>query len=729
LARFAALIAGIAALGLPALGCGGGGKRTDSERPVAPVAGERSVVWRPLARQPSEADTLFLLDASREQSLHPGAQGGFLSGPPDFDSYPWGSAVLAVSGRYREGVTTIGAPHPSLIYMPAEGLLAPDQFTIELWLKSSVPWHQLPQEVPLSVVDGGGSASLTLTVHSGTVAASLSQAERATPTSVSASSDQLASEPAGAWVELALTLKNHVLTLYVNGRPAASAGGAVGPVQWSDRAYEDGLVLLGGDGRPTTDLTLSDLRMSRWARTPGQRVSLAPPTVSVFVNRPRGQTIHQTLRGILHVIGTGADPRLVGRQITVVRTDKLLTATPIKAGAPDAAYPSAGVSGRYSYDWRVVDRTLRYIESFHAVPYLSIDAAPSLLGGTVPPFSGTKLLDSAVLAKNSGFPPQPPDNLSDYAAMVTDLVHHVEIEDHVHVVAWGVWNEPNVPNFWSGTLSQYLDLYAAVSKAVKAGDPQAPVGGPEITPDPDWFQAFMQAVAAEHLPLDFVSFHYYSGAVGTLDATHALVDQLAHKYGLPSPPLIVGEWNWDLENRPGSGHKPWSAANYFANDWAAAFDATSMIAMQRDQVTDAILTNDVTQIPSQSSLATPTIARAPLNVYRMWAMLGTNVIANTGPLPAGTSIIATRDSHGGVEVLIAHLRYRRDRSEPLTLRFVGAPHNATVTRYEIDDQHSDSIDTNPAHAALAQLPSTHLNNGTLALTLPARSVTLLRIGQ
>ena len=705
-------------LGLLAAGCGSGLGAVGSHSPW-------SVRWRPLARQSVEADTLFLLDVDRERSLRPGGQGGLIAEAINPD--PWGSAVIAVRGRYREGMTNVGAPHPGYAWMPAEGVLAPDQFTIEFWLKSSVSWSELPLEVPLSVSDATGSANFSLKVGGGVVTAALAQEQRDPSTDVEATSDVLAGEPAGRWVELAATLEKQTLSLYVNGVRVAVAGGAVGPLEWSDAAIGDGLSLLGADGRPTVDLTLSDLRISRWARSPGQRVSLAPPTLTVDASRPTGEDVRQSLLGVLHTVGSGKDRRLVAPSVRVVRTDKLLTATPIKVGAPDATHPSAGVSGRFSYDWRVVDRTMRYIVSLPATPYLSIDATPSLLGGSVLPFSGAELRGDA-LAMNSAFPSQPPDDLGAYAAMVEDLVHHIVAQDHIRVAAWGVWNEPNDPMFWSGSFAQYVRLYAVAARAVKKADSSALVGGPETVTEPQWIPAFVRAVAQQHLPLDFISFHYYTGSVGTLDATRAMVDELASQDGIRSPPLIVGEWNWDLEDAPNAGIEPFRGLDYFANDWGAAFDASSMIAMQRDRVIEGVMASSTLEAnPSLWTLATPTVIHAPLNVYRMWAMLGRRVVATSGPLPAGTSMIATRDNRGNVEIMIAHMRYRQDRSEPVIVHVKGVSATAHVTRYEIDRFHSDSIDAGAAHASLEQVPAPPLDEGELTLTLPARSVTLLTI--
>jgi hypothetical protein len=83
-------------------------------------------------------------------------------------------------------------------------------------------------------------------------------------------------------------------------------------------------------------------------------------------------------------------------------------------------------------------------------------------------------------------------------------------------------------------------------------------------------------------------------------------------------------------------------------------------------------------------------------------------------------MIATRDGRRGVKILIAHMRYRLGRSEPLSIRVIGVPPTASLTRYEIDRLRSDSID-----AGLERVAAPALSGSKLSVSLPACSVTLL----
>src|SRR5699024_8570278 len=76
----------------------------------------------------------------------------------------------------------------------------------------------------------------------------------------------------------------------------------------------------------------------------------------------------------------------------------------------------------------------------------------------------------------------PPKDMDRWADLVAATVRHwLERYGQAEVRHWWfeVWNEPNlVPHFWTGTRTQYFELYEATVRAVKAVDPHLRVGGP-----------------------------------------------------------------------------------------------------------------------------------------------------------------------------------------------------------------------------------------------------------
>lgn len=138
----------------------------------------------------------------------------------------------------------------------------------------------------------------------------------------------------------------------------------------------------------------------------------------------------------------------------------------------------------------------------------------------------------------------PPNDMSRWVELVTTTVQHW-IErygiDEVRQWPFEVWNEPNlVPHFWTGTRTEYFELYAATARAIKDIDPGFRVGGPSTSvfvPDarydgeyhdpslevetahaedpnaldwqPVWIHEFLAYCASNDLPLDFLSTHLY----------------------------------------------------------------------------------------------------------------------------------------------------------------------------------------------------------------------------
>jgi hypothetical protein len=702
----------------------GGEEERRSRPPPAQAA------WNPLARQTEEPDTLFLLDAERERTRAPG-EGGFIMANAPAGDLPWrpDSKVVAAPGRYRTGVASRERRF-GYLWMPAIGLLPPREFTVELWLKSARPWQEIADNSPFGVMSGATDGTW-LNVNDGRLRLLHSHRQSPSgPVGVELSAD-VGGLPADRWVNVAFTLRAGTLTLYLDRAKVAEQRG-IPPLQVvSDTARADGLSIAGLAGNGATDLTVSDLRISARARAPGQPVQTASgATLRIDPGRRTGRRVQPLLTGGLHTLGGPATEAAARSVVTAVRTDKLLTATPIKAGAPDAAHPSQGVSGRFSYDWQVVDRAFRDIGRLGLVPYISIDAAPQLLGGSVPPFAGSMLQSGRPF--QSPFPPEVPRDLDAFGAMVRDLVHHVVVERRVRVPSWGVWNEPDLDVFWKGTLGDYLRLYDVVARAVKDVDPRLQVGGPETSAwNPQWAEALVRHAARSDVPLDFFSWHYYSGNLGELSDVAAAIRGLARDNALPRVPrLVVGEWAaWQNANLPGSGTRPWSEHNFFVDDWAAASAAASLIEMQRLGVALAIFTNPVAEPGGQgyegSGLVSSRGPWATGNVFRLWRMLGSAIVASRLDAPPGIAAQASIDDAGRLTVLLARLQYRPGPAVRLDLVLpAGTAARRVLRHYVVDGSHSNAYDAGPGHAALEAVPDDQAGTR-IAVSLPPRSVQLL----
>lgn len=221
----------------------------------------------------------------------------------------------------------------------------------------------------------------------------------------------------------------------------------------------------------------------------------------------------------------------------------------------------------------------------------------------------------------------PPNDMGRWVELVTATVEHwVERYGIEEVRRWPleVWNEPNlVPHFWTGTRTQYFELYEATARAIKAIDPQLRVGGPSTSvfvpddryagethdkaaevgtaeaPDPDaldwqpvWVREFVEWCAARGLPVDFLSTHLYPtdyafDSAGSPHAIHRHVDatrddlvvmrELIAASPYPDAELHITEWSTSPSSRDAM-HDTLFAATYIARaylDAAALADSVS----------------------------------------------------------------------------------------------------------------------------------------------------------
>jgi len=112
-----------------------------------------------------------------------------------------------------------------------------------------------------------------------------------------------------------------------------------------------------------------------------------------------------------------------------------------------------------------------------------------------------------------------------------------------------VYNEPDLvdpsigPVFFTGTRDEYFEMYRRGAPALKAGDPDAVVGGPAlaVTGEGSWIADFLAHVRVHDLPLDFFSFHHYGPGVG--QAIERMRDGLARDPRFAATEMHLNEYN------------------------------------------------------------------------------------------------------------------------------------------------------------------------------------------
>ena len=127
---------------------------------------------------------------------------------------------------------------------------------------------------------------------------------------------------------------------------------------------------------------------------------------------------------------------------------------------------------------------------------------------------------------------------------------------HYDIRYWEVWNEPDIPLFWTGTPQEYYALYETVAQTLKDYDSHLQVGGPGLAGNMNFLRGFLAHCQANAVPLDFVSWHIYTTAPYQQYLRAADVQNLMAAYGFSSAEQLLTEWNWSLT---GTKDEYWNA--------------------------------------------------------------------------------------------------------------------------------------------------------------------------
>lgn len=154
----------------------------------------------------------------------------------------------------------------------------------------------------------------------------------------------------------------------------------------------------------------------------------------------------------------------------------------------------------------------------------------------------------------------PPKSLERWDGLMKAFARHlVDRYGMDEVAQWyfEVWNEPNI-DFWNGIPRQksYFELYEHTARALKSVNTRLRVGGP-ATAAAAWVGDFLKFVAANRVPVDFITSHGYADdTVENLFGTNEdipLDDRVCRAIGkvkgeirasaMPKLPLFWTEWN------------------------------------------------------------------------------------------------------------------------------------------------------------------------------------------
>jgi len=322
--------------------------------------------------------------------------------------------------------------------------------------------------------------------------------------------------------------------------------------------------------------------------------------------------------------------------------------------------------GKPVYNWTFVDLIFDTILKHHCKPFVELGFMPQDL---VDP----KYYDASTdLRRMQNYQTYgwacPPKDYQKWYDLIYNLVQHCIGRygvDEIKSWYWELWNEPDGAYYWKGTIEEFNKLYDYTAAAVKAACPDARVGGPAVTrPEVEpgrrsieYLDRFLAHCAYEtnHVtgekgaPLDFISFHCKGGGYRadpkagkqSPPSVKKILGQLQNGYeiiskypGYNTLECVLSEIDPDGWAAGGAWDNPnlnFRNTEYYASYVAAVFDKVSKFAREKHWdvrlLTWAFMFVGERCFEGTRTFSTQGIDKAILNLFRMYAKMGTQEVA------------------------------------------------------------------------------------------------------
>jgi hypothetical protein len=135
-----------------------------------------------------------------------------------------------------------------------------------------------------------------------------------------------------------------------------------------------------------------------------------------------------------------------------------------------------------------------------------------------------------------------PKNIEDWRVYVSEVARHCK----GRIRAYEIWNEPNLKQFWTGTVDQILVLTREAFQIIRSVDPQALIVSPSATQEngTEWLAEFLRKGGGDFV--DVIGYHFYV-APQPPEATVPLVlkvKRVLAEHGAAGKPIWNTETGW-----------------------------------------------------------------------------------------------------------------------------------------------------------------------------------------
>lgn len=377
-----------------------------------------------------------------------------------------------------------------------------------------------------------------------------------------------------------------------------------------------------------------------------------------------------------------------------VRAHNLLTTGD---GTPALKWGSTNVytedkNGNPVYDWTIVDRIFdTYIER-GMKPLVEIGFMPEALSTHPQPYQHDWVPGKPYGDVYTGWA-YPPKDYDKWRELIFQWVKHsVERygEDEVNSWYWEVWNEPNI-DYWQGSFEEYCKLYDYAADGLKKALPTARIGGPHTT-DPsnrganEYLRKFLEhslrgknyATGKTGSPLDYIGFHA-KGFPRVIDGRvrmdlglqlrniSAGFEAVASFPELKHLPIIIGECDPEgcaacsVELSPQNAYRNGTMySSYTAATFSRIYELASIFDVNiKGVVSWSFEFEDQPWFAGFRDLATNGVDKPVLNVFRMYGLMGGNLLEVKSPTMFGAADIRKNSVRENPDV--AALASKKDR--------------------------------------------------------------------
>lgn len=402
--------------------------------------------------------------------------------------------------------------------------------------------------------------------------------------------------------------------------------------------------------------------------------------------------------------------------------------------------------GHFTYDWSRLDP---FLDSFAAT------GAKIVADLTIKPRALFPQVDATIWK---------PQNVVEWQKLLYELVTRYSVE-RPYITHWELGNETEIGElggcpYLINDPRDYVEFYAMLAQPILAACPTAKIGGPamcvlERNPLPE----LVRRCRETGLPLDFISFHYYSDDDRIVLRWLDYIEANLAGWDRARPEVFLTEWNRNFYTLPGAPNRrfPWrnerdvSVYEMYYEPRRAALAAAALMTMLDAPLDGSFFYNIVDQVLYPDTwrpwfsepglrLLTERCNDLPLRmnlfgynqevdptyfVYQMVGQLGSEKLAATCPDPQ-VRVCAGLDGPT-LAVMVANLDPSPQAERLVEITFHRLPPgNRRLTVYRIDEQrrwNEDSLDLLPVEVREVFT----LDDFCTQLWLPRDSVLLLRL--